>query len=122
MSLVLHKSLCDLEKAENRDSDSSAASKTGEQRGGDYFHRIQTGYSKTNKPEYRYFKTKDEWESYQGQQKPKKPAEKKTSHLKDKVTKEHEASTQKLRRDTGLFIKDKKSTVKKSLYIVLEDK
>jgi len=119
MPLFLHKSLCDMSKA------SPSASQTGEQRGGDYFHRIQTGYSKqTNAPTYRYFDTADEWNSYTEQQKktkaskPKKTGEESARRLKQKTEQEHKESSKKTK--DSLFIKDKDKQIKKSLFILVE--
>ncbi len=122
MSLFLHKSLCDLSKGDS----SGSADKTGEQRGGKYFHRIQTGYGKNNAPTYRYFKTEEEFSAYSSQQtkeeKTKKQHEKTTKEgakrLKDKVESEQQQTSEKQK--DSLFIKDKNKKIQKSLYIVLE--
>lgn len=117
MAHFLHKSLCDLSKAAPPGS-----SQTGEQRGGDYYHRIQTGYSKkTNSPTYRYFKTKDEFDSYSGAQKKagdekkKKTGDEGAARLKEKLTVEQKESSAKTKE--SLFIKDKDKKITKSLYI-----
>lgn len=121
MPLYLHKSLCDLSKAGQLASSADPGSKAGEQRGGDYFHRIQTGYSKDNTPTYRYFKTKEEFDSYQGKkgdtgkERTKKTGDESAQRLKEKTAKEHEESSQKQK--DSLFIKDKDKKVQKSLYI-----
>jgi hypothetical protein len=118
MPLYLHKSLCDLEKAGQLAT--SADRGIGEQRGGDYFHRIQTGYGKDNSPSYRYFRTKDEWDSYtqkkskvsKDDKKDKKPDSEES--LKQKTSEEHKESAKK--QEHSLFIKDSKKKIKKSLY------
>lgn len=131
MPLILHKSLCDMNKAGQLASSGNPNSKAGEQRGGNYFHRVQTGYSKDNTPEYRYFKTKEEWESYQAHENPKSKEPKKkdkddgAERLKKKTQKEQKASSKKVNKDSGLFIKPSKKDspkVQKSLYITLEVK
>ena len=60
MSIYLHKSLV---KAAQLPS--SADQGVGEQRGGSYVARVQTGFGKDNKPRYRYFKTAEEYKAFQ---------------------------------------------------------
>jgi hypothetical protein len=126
MVLYLHKSLCDLSKAGELASSADPESTAGEQRGGDYFHRIQTGYKKDNTPKYRYFKTKDEWDGYvkgkgaTGKERTKKTGDESAQRLKEKTTKEQEESSAKQK--DSLFIKQKDKKIKKSLYINLEAK
>ena len=117
--LYLHKSLCDLNKAGELATSADPESKAGEQRGGKYYHRIQTGYSKDNSPSYRYFKTQDEWESYiKKQSKSRKPnsENKDKVSLEDKVKKEQK-NTDKKKTSSSLFISNKKKKVAKSLFI-----
>lgn len=122
MSLFLHGSLCDLSKAELA---SSADSGVGSQRGGDYFHRIQTGYNKDNSPSYRYFKTKEEFDSYSAgkgsttSKRTKKTGDDSAKRLKEKTGKEHEESSKKQK--DSLFIKNKDKKIKKSLFITLPE-
>lgn len=123
--IYLHKSLCDLEKAGQLATSADSSSTAGEQRGGDYFHRIQTGYSKDNTPQYRYFRTKDEWESYSNKQgdtqraRTKKTGDESAERLKEKTTKEHAASSKKQK--DSLFIKKDEKKVNKSLYISMRN-
>lgn len=126
MAIYLHKSLCDLKKA-GQLATSAAAGGTGEQRGGDYFHRIQTGYTQNNKPQYRYFRTAEDWDAYSKEKKntgkeKKKTGEDSAERLKDKTKGEQDKSKQqeeKARKKDSLFIKDKKKDkkVKKSLFV-----
>ncbi len=121
MSHYLHKSLCDLEKAGQLAS--SADRGVGEQRGGDYYHRVQTGYSKDNTPNYRYFKTKEEFDSYSkqkgttGKERTKKPSDEGAKRLKEATAKEKKETSAKQKE--SLFIKKKDKKVKKGLYISL---
>ena len=123
MPHYLHKSLCDLSKATKPGRGKS--DQTGEQRGGDYFHRIQTGYSKkTNQPTYRYFKTKDEYDAYTGakdaagKKTKKKTGDEGAKRLKEKLSTEQSASSQKTKDSKdSLFLKDKNKKLAKSLYI-----
>lgn len=126
MAIYLHKSLCDLHKA-GQLATSAGSSDTGEQRGGDYFHRIQTGYTKDNKPQYRYFRTAESWDAYTKEKKKtgkedKKTGEESAERLKEKTTGEQVESKKKedkTRQQASLFIKDKKKDkkVKKGLYL-----
>ncbi len=123
MSLFLHSSLCDLSKAAKTPSASDKG--VGEQRGGNYYHRIQTGYSKDNAPSYRYFDTKEEFDSYSAgkgetaKQRTKKTGDESAKRLKDKTTKEQKESSAKQK--DSLFIKDKDKKIKKSLFINLPE-
>lgn len=76
-------------------SGSSATKTTGEQRGGSYIARVQTGYDKDGSPKYRYFKSQDEYKSWK--EKNGKGAKKKKNphNLKQKVEREHKESTEK---------------------------
>lgn len=103
---------------------SSAKISSGEQRGGAYFHRIQTGYNKDNTPAYRYFRSKEEWDAYNKHQskvpesdkKNKKEDKKEKEPLEDKVDTEHKKGAKKTE---SLFIKQKdvKGAVEKGLYL-----
>ena len=125
MDIYLHKSLCDLNKAGELASSANPKSQAGEQRGGNYFHRIQVGYTKQNTPKYRYFHTKEEWEGYTNKKgetqkhRTKKTGEESAEKLKEKTTKEHEESSEK-QAHSSLFLKDKDKKVQKSLYITIE--
>lgn len=68
-----------------------ASGGTGEQRGGAYHARAQTGYEKDGSPKYRYFKTEEEYETYL-ENKNRSESSRKLEH---KVKREHEDSTDK---------------------------
>lgn len=125
MPHYLHNSLCDLVKAGQLATSADANNKAGGQRGGDYFHRIQTGYNKDNSPSYRYFKTKEEFDGYtktKGETtkgRTKKTGDDSAERLKDKTKKEHAESSKK--QQDSLFLKDKDKKIKKSLYITLPE-
>ena len=117
--LVLHPSLC---------KGNPAA--VGEQVGGQYAHRIQTGYEKDNSPKYRYFKTEAEYKTYLEAEAKKKGGKKKAGKkdLKEKLSSEHKKVKDK---ETGkkfsergkLFVKKDKKKISKSigLYIGVDD-
>ena len=115
MRLFLHEALMagDLSKAKGKTS-------TGEQRGGNYFARVQTGYEKDGSPEYRYF-TKPEYDAYlSGDQstKDKEESSQKKSEKKLKGKQEKERSEEK-KKQSKLFTAsadkmDKKSSKKSS--------
>lgn len=65
--------------------------KTGETRGGTYVARVQNGYDKDGSPQYRYFRTEEDYETYL-RNKGKSASAKK---LEEKVKKEHETSKEK---------------------------
>lgn len=78
---------------------------TGEQLGGNYVARIQTGIEKDGSPQYRYFTTQAEYDTYLTEQRAKKKGKgKKGSDKKDvsikerlqaKLKQEQEASSRK---------------------------
>jgi len=118
MDLFLRKSLTgwDIAKAKGKTS-------TGEQRGGAYIARVQTGYEKDGSPKYRYFNEK-EYEAYlsgdkEDGDKKGEESKKKGDGLKDKQDKERKEETHK---QSKLFSaaakkekKKKEEKVKKSL-------
>lgn len=118
------------------DSSDGGGDPTGEQRGGSYVARVQTGYEKDGSPQYRYFKNSEEYRKYlesKGKSKDKNKDKKKDRkesegkgkerHLKSKLKEEHEESRKKQEDTQGkvnLFVKDKanreaKKKVKKSI-------
>jgi hypothetical protein len=124
-TLVLHSALCTGAVGQLPGGASSKPSgKQGETRGGKYFHRILAGYGKDQRPEYRYFHTKEEWDSYldhkggkSGEKKGKKDKKSK-DRLKEKLDKEHNKKKQ------SLFVKkkadkEKEKKVEKGLFINL---
>jgi hypothetical protein len=92
--------------------------KTGEQRGGKYVARIQTGYEKDGSPRYKYFQTLAERDKYlQGRGKTEVDGKKR---LKGKLDKEQSESKKKEKASHGkvesgkLFVpKNKESKDKK---------
>jgi len=117
--------------AESKDSGPSAESgstvkeKQGEQREGKYAARVQIGYEKDGSPQYRYFKTMEEYKTYLGNKsspkkkggKDPKAADKSDSDLEDKVKKEQAESKDK---SGNLKSQEKKDLfVKKSLHVRL---
>jgi len=141
MDIYLHKSLVKANKQSkklNRESSeagsksggrlpSSADRGVGGQRGGKYVARVQVGYTKDNKPQYKYFTSVEDYRTYL-ENKGKTKGEKKepdsgtSDSLKRKKTKE-EKKERKLRSEgIGAFIKDKdkKKKVEKSLSLFIE--
>jgi len=98
------------------------ADQTAQLRGGKYAARIQTGYEKDGSPQYRYFKTIEEYESYlknsgkvpgkeKGKSKDKKTPAEKAAEKREEKLQERQSSIYKK--------KDKQKKVKKSLPLVL---
>ena len=103
----------------------AAASKTvGEQRGGKYVARVQTGYDKDGSPKYKYFETQEEykkWKENHGKGSKRKKPDKNPHNLAQKVDREHRESKEK-QNDTKQTagsdpLKDNKTSVRKSLYV-----
>ena len=101
----------------------------GESKDGKYAARLQIGVEKDGSPMYKYFKTREEYETYLKNRAQGNKSEK-GSKLKQKVDKEHAASTYKVKQATSVGKKnlftgkdkdkdkdkdDKKKDVKKSL-------
>ncbi len=122
--LYLRKALTgwDLSKAKGKTS-------TGEQRGGAYVARVQTGYEKDGSPKYRYFDTEQEYESYlrgAGRKKQATEQKKRGKELKEKTKKERKEETKKQSKlFTAQAKKEKKEKVKKAfpamLYLEVND-
>lgn len=83
--LYLHKSLV-----------KASTKQLGEQRGGKYVARVQTGVSKDGSPIYRYFRTSEEYKTYiENKAKIKDEDSKKANSKEDKKIKEKVAREQK---------------------------
>jgi len=99
-------------KPEKAKKEGGASSKTGEQRGGKYVARVQTGYEKDGSPRYKYFDTLEERDKYLQSRGTSGDGKKR---LKDKLTDEQKEAKQKQKVSHGkvesgkLFVaKDKK--------------
>lgn len=122
MKLFLHKALTgwDLYKSKGKTA-------TGEQRGGAYVARVQTGYEKDGSPKYRYFDTEKEYESYlqgSGRKKESKNQKKKGEELKEKTKKQSKEEKKKASKLFTAAAKKEKKKVRKSLptlYIEVDD-
>jgi hypothetical protein len=116
---------------------------TGEQQGGKYSARVQTGIEKDGSPQYRYFKTQAEYEEYLSKQRQVKTgtSDNKSSmkqRLQSKLKKEQKESSSQARsptsskvskehsKDRSLFAGStrsiKKFSVKKGISLYLGDK
>lgn len=73
----------------------------GESAGGKYAARLQIGVEKDGSPMYKYFKTRDEYETYLKNRAQGNKSDK-GSKLKQKVDKEHASSTSKIRQKTSV--------------------
>ncbi len=106
-------------KPEKAKKDGSPAAKTGEQRGGNYVARIQTGYEKDGSPRYKYFSSLEERDTYL--QSRGKTSDSPKKRLKTKLTTEQKESKNKEKASHGkvesgkLFVtKDKKEKEEKT--------
>lgn len=106
------------------ESGSTNTEKRGEQREGKYAARVQVGYEKDGSPQYRYFKTIEQYKTYldnkssfEGEGKNKKKTHSSgSSKLKEKMTREQRESKDK---SGNLKSQEKNLFVKKSLDVRL---
>lgn len=128
--LDLYKSESNKKKHEKGGQGKGPESLTGEQRGGKYVARVQTGYEKDGSPKYRYFESIENYRRYlenKNRKKREKEDEESDSGdtLREKLSEEQQASSRKTKQShgsTSLFLKDgnkrsKKKAVKKSFNI-----
>ena len=113
------------ESGPSAESGSTVKEKQGEQREGKYAARTQIGYEKDGSPQYRYFKTMEEYKTYldnkgrsaKKDKKDPKASDKGKGDLEDKVKKEQAESKDK---SGNLKSQEKKNLfVKKSLTLRL---
>lgn len=100
-----------IEKSVDAPKDDKGNKKRGDVRGGEYIKRVVTGTDKDGSPQYRYIRTQEALDAWEANQRKNKPEKKKgdKSDLSDKVKREHQDSTDKIRN------KDKKT--EKSLFV-----
>lgn len=126
--------------ARQASTSSPTADKTGEERGGKYAARVQTGFDKDGSPQYRYFKTQDQYRQYletkgrasQGQNqrttgkvsddRKKKDRDSKRNKLEDKVKQQGKKQSAKIsrKRKEALTLDEKKKSSKKKANIRLD--
>lgn len=110
-----------------------AKENAGDLRGGSYVARVKTGVEKDGSPQYRYFRTQEEYNTYLsgGQEKREADAKKKkdSDSLKEKVKDEHKESKERSKESSEAgkhrllqaekANKKKKDDVEKSLFLCL---
>jgi hypothetical protein len=98
------------------------ADQTSQLRGGKYAARIQTGYEKDGSPQYRYFKTMDEYEAYLNHQGKSKKKDKDDKDKKTPAEKEATKREAKLKsRQSSIYTKKSKKVSKSLPLYIAED-
>lgn len=104
--------------------DAAASTTVGEQRGGKYVARVQTGYDKDGSPKYKYFQSQEEyknWKSKNGKGGKRKKPDKNPHNLSQKTEREHRDSTEKQNNSKHTAgsdpLNDNKSSIRKSLFV-----
>lgn len=98
----------------------------GEEREGTYAARAQTGYEKDGSPQYRYFRTMEEYKTYLANKNKAEGGSKDTDEdsgdkLKQKLDKEQKATKRKMQKTPSAknLLVSKKENTKKSIRLVL---
>lgn len=96
----------------------SGQNKPGEQRGGNYIARVQTGMEKDGSPKYRYFMSQEEFDSYLKGKHNKRDAKEHAKDLDTKVDREHYESKRSQDKESRSLLK-RQEKVKKSLDLIV---